>query len=76
MQELHATSELEIIQAPPTNILCIHGEGGEPIVTIKPNGTVEFGEGYTPTEAARIFWEALAWAMPESVRAKEVPTNV
>ncbi len=33
--------------------------GATPYVTIKPDGSIEFSEGYTPTEAAREFWAAL-----------------
>lgn len=29
-------------------------------VTIKPDGSLLYGEGYTPDEAAAVFWEALA----------------
>ena len=30
-----------------------------PLVTIHPNGAIEYGPNYTPDEASRIFWEAL-----------------
>lgn len=30
------------------------------LVTIKPNGTIEYGPEYHPDEAAQIFWEAMA----------------
>lgn len=33
---------------------------GEPLVSIKMDGTVEYGKGYTPDEAAKQFWEAMA----------------
>ena len=29
-------------------------------VTIHPDGTIEYGKGYTPDAAAKIFWEAMA----------------
>lgn len=35
-----------------------------PLVTIHPNGTLEYGPGYTPDEAARTFWDALRRLMP------------
>jgi hypothetical protein len=32
---------------------------GKTQVTIKPDGTIIYGEGYTPDEAARAFWDAV-----------------
>jgi hypothetical protein len=37
----------------------IPDENGRPMVTIHPDGRLEFGESYDPDEAARAFWEAL-----------------
>ena len=34
--------------------------GNEPLVSIKMDGTIEYGVGYTPDGAAKVFWEALA----------------
>jgi hypothetical protein len=36
--------------APPSVVFT--GDNGKPIVTFKPDGTIEVGEGYTPTAAA------------------------
>ena len=36
----------------------------EPIVTIKADGTMEFGKNYHPDEAAKIFWDAVARINP------------
>lgn len=30
------------------------------LVRINPDGTLEYGEDYTPNDAARVFWEAVA----------------
>lgn len=30
-----------------------------PIVTIKPDGTIEYGKGYTPDAAAKALWDAV-----------------
>lgn len=30
------------------------------LVTLKPDGTLEYGSGYTPDAAAQVFWEAMA----------------
>jgi hypothetical protein len=46
-----------------TNIIEICSAAG-PLVTIKPNGAIEYGEGYTPDGAATIFWQAIAQAFP------------
>lgn len=44
------------------NILTICTEGGKLLVTIKPDGSLVYGDSYTPDGAARAFWGALAWA--------------
>ena len=48
--------------APPD--IQIMGENSAPLVTIHPNGTLEYGPGYTPDEAARRFWDALRRLAP------------
>lgn len=53
------------VKAPePISLLTIYGEKGQLLVDIKPGEELEFGEDYTPDEAARIFWEAVAKAAP------------
>lgn len=37
---------------------------GKATVTIKADGTIIYGEGYTPDEAGRLFWEAVGRSMP------------
>lgn len=51
--------------AVPVNehVFTLH-RNGQALVTVKPDGTLEYGEGYTPDEAARTFWDALAHAFP------------
>lgn len=45
--------------------ITITGEDGRtPLVTIHPDGTLDYGPGYTPDEAARCFWEALRRLAP------------
>lgn len=44
--------------------IVIRGAGAALLVTINPDGTVTYGECYTPDEAARAFWEGLAAANP------------
>lgn len=48
--------------APP--IISIIGEGHAPLVTVHPDGTLEYGPGYDPDEAARRFWDAMRFHMP------------
>lgn len=47
----------------PPNIVIL-SEDGHPLVTIKPNGELKYGPGYTPDEAARCFWDALRYLAP------------
>jgi len=51
----------------PQPIVTIDGETA-PLVTIHPDGTLEYGEGYTPDEAARLFWEAMRQWAPKQFR--------
>jgi hypothetical protein len=58
--------------APPTPPrIIISSENGTPLVTIHPNGTLEYGPGYSPDEAARRFWDAMRVYMP--TRCGHVP---
>lgn len=51
--------------APPVApTIAINSDSGRPLVTIHPNGTLEYGEGYDPDDAARRFWDALRVHMP------------
>lgn len=34
---------------------------GKTYVTIKPDGEIVYGEGYTPDAAAKAFWDALGY---------------
>ena len=40
---------------------------GQVLVRIRPDGTHEFGAGYTPELGAKVFWEAIARAHPNAV---------
>ena len=46
------------------NRFIIQNETGKPLVTFTNDGTVTFGEGYTPDAAARSFWHAMAQRNP------------
>lgn len=54
--------------------LMIQGEGGKPLVTIKADGTLIYGEGYNPDEAAQIFWKAMAHYFPSRTSPEETAT--
>jgi hypothetical protein len=39
--------------------ITIQGDNGQYLVRIHPDGTLEYGPGYTPDEAAARFWDAV-----------------
>jgi predicted Zn-ribbon and HTH transcriptional regulator len=49
---------------PSRNIVILGEDGRTPLVTIHPDGTLEYGPGYTPDEAASRFWDALRRIAP------------
>lgn len=53
--------------APPS--ISIIGGDQVPLVTIHPNGTLEYGPGYDPDDAARRFWDAMRFHMPARCQA-------
>ncbi|MFF7631411.1 hypothetical protein [Streptomyces cyaneofuscatus] len=59
----------KVMQITATNVtsaasITIPGTAG-PLVTIRPDGRLEYGPGYEPDEAARLFWDAMRrWAPP------------
>ena len=55
MSQTQLLSESEV---PPPDIFTIHKDG-HVLVTLRPDGTLVYGDGYDPDAAARIFWEAL-----------------
>lgn len=59
------------INTDPPSRLIINGANNKPMVNILRDGTIEFGENYTPDEAARIFWQCIGdW--PAKAHAAEV----
>jgi hypothetical protein len=42
------------------NELVVGTDGGRVLVRIGPDGTLTYGDDYTPDEAAKAFWEAMA----------------
>lgn len=50
-----------VIQPGPPNAMSFRVvEPSGPVVTIHPDGTIEFGKGYTPEGAALVFWREVA----------------
>jgi hypothetical protein len=49
---------------PPPPTIVINGGDGTPLVTIHPDGVLEYGPGYDPDETARCFWDALRRLAP------------
>jgi len=61
---ISGTSETLQWAEPPQTIAIIGEDGRTPLVTIHPNGELEYGPGYTPDEAAHAFWDALRSLAP------------
>ena len=61
---------LAITLDPPVEYwtLCITGDKG-PMVSIRTDGTIEYGPNYVPDEAAKIFWEAVSHNRPYDPKA-------
>ena len=49
---------------------------GRMVAKIHPNGEVELGEGLSPSDAAKAFWEALANCNPLRQRVRELEEQV
>ncbi len=50
--------------------------GIEVWVRLMPDGTIEFGPDYNPTETTRIFWEHLAATNPLRKQVEELQAEV
>jgi hypothetical protein len=50
------------------NVIQIERDG-KPFVSVKPDGDVEFGDGYSPSEAAGLFWKSMAYLPAEFLKA-------
>lgn len=59
--------EGELTFAEPQVFLIQISNNSEPLVSLKMDGTIEYGPNYTPDEAARVFWEALG-ILPRNTR--------
>lgn len=52
------TSTAKLVADRAAGLTIVVGSG-KYMVTIHPNGKVEFGNGYTPNKAAKTFWESI-----------------
>ena len=59
-----------VINPHPTSIM-IYMDGAA-LVTIRPNGVIEYGPDYTPDAAAKAFWEAIGAGNPLTTRVAEL----
>lgn len=57
-----------VMFGPPS--IVIDGANGSPLVTIKPDGTIVYGDGYTPDAAAKAFWDAVGRRARPQLRLK------
>lgn len=64
-----AGGTLQIVTSQPENFMLI-AKNGETLVTIHPDGTIEYGKDYSPDKAAKIFWEALGRNLPCKTQPK------
>ncbi|MFI0822247.1 hypothetical protein ACH4TX_42260 [Streptomyces sp. NPDC021098] len=63
-QALTTSSQTFQLAGPTPSNIVIMDDGIQPLVTIHPDGTLEYGPGYDPDEAASRFWDALRRCMP------------
>ena len=60
-------------------LLTINGKGdagfNKPLVTIRNDGVLIYGEGYEPDAAARTFWEAMALHAPRMCDCGKYPVK-
>lgn len=57
---------------PGAPTLTIVGSDGSALVTIRRDtGEIEYGEGYEPDDAARVFWDAFSTLPTENERLRE-----
>lgn len=58
---LYRVKDAPIVGTNTYDYLVIQDQSNNHVVTIHFDGRLEFGEGYMPDEAVRIFWESLAF---------------
>ena len=65
---------LRFDQELPPNTFTIN-QGGRILVTIHADGSMTFGEGYTPDAAAMVVWDAISRHYPWAVAALELGSS-
>lgn len=53
-------SGIDFITAAP-RLISFVGPNNKEVVRVYYDGTVEYGEGYKPSTAAKLFWQAVRW---------------
>jgi hypothetical protein len=56
--------EISLQRPEPTQLLMVSDAKSQLVVSIGMDGKVTFGEGMTPDDAAKAFWEAVASKRP------------
>lgn len=51
--------QVQTVSINPPPVITINGTDGQPMVSIHPEGRIEYGPDYQPDEAARAFWDAI-----------------
>ncbi|MFD9443372.1 hypothetical protein [Streptomyces sp. NPDC060001] len=68
--------QIQAVEIPRPPIVALHGEDGNVLVAVHPDGHLEYGPGYGPDEAARVFWEAVErFARPIGEQQWGAPLN-
>lgn len=68
------SDQIQAVQIAPPPIIAITGHNGRPIITVHPDGSLEYGDDYTPDKAVRAFWDAVQrFTPPAMVREYGAP---
>lgn len=54
------TASVESVDQPPEHILRVLNRDFKPLVTVLHDGTIEYGENYSPDGAAHTFWSQMS----------------
>lgn len=61
------SDQIQAVQIAPPPIVAITGHNGRPIITVHPDGSLEYGDDYTPDTAAQAFWDAVQRFTPPAM---------
>ena len=57
-----------ILHSASSDLLLTVQNNGRDLIALARDGTVAYGKGYNPDEAARVFWSAVAANVPKQLR--------